>query len=57
MLEVCGSWPDTCPSINPNKGKEEQLKESLADAMIEYPFDSLRSESSIDARGLFICML
>ncbi|XP_035218906.1 breast carcinoma-amplified sequence 3-like isoform X2 [Stegodyphus dumicola] len=44
MLEVCGSWPESCPSMNLNKGKEEQLKESLADAMIEYPFDALRGE-------------
>ncbi|GBM40158.1 Breast carcinoma-amplified sequence 3 [Araneus ventricosus] len=50
MLEVCGSWPENCPSMNVNKGKEEQLKESLADAMIEDPFDSLRSEGSSEAR-------
>ncbi|GIX68121.1 breast carcinoma-amplified sequence 3 homolog [Caerostris extrusa] len=51
MLEVCGSWPENCPSMNVNKGKEEQLKESLADAMIEDPFDSLRSEGSSEARN------
>ncbi|GFQ86578.1 breast carcinoma-amplified sequence 3 homolog [Trichonephila clavata] len=51
MLEVCGSWPETCPNVNVNKGKEEQLKESLADAMIEDPFDSLRSEGSSEPRN------
>ncbi|KAF8787663.1 Breast carcinoma-amplified sequence 3 like protein [Argiope bruennichi] len=51
MLEVCGSWPENCPSMNVNKGKEEQLKESLADAMIEDPFDSLRSEGSSETRN------
>ncbi|GFU24871.1 breast carcinoma-amplified sequence 3 homolog [Nephila pilipes] len=51
MLEVCGSWPETCPNMNLNKGKEEQLKESLADAMIEDPFDSLRSEGSSEPRN------
>ncbi|KAG8172150.1 hypothetical protein JTE90_028295, partial [Oedothorax gibbosus] len=51
MLEVCGSWPENCPALTPSKGNEDQLKESLADAMIEDPFDSLRSEGSSEARN------
>ncbi|XP_042899479.1 BCAS3 microtubule associated cell migration factor isoform X2 [Parasteatoda tepidariorum] len=54
MLEVCGSWPDNCPSLTPSKGREEQLKESLADAMIEDPFDALRSGRCSDSRKNFL---
>ncbi|XP_054711123.1 BCAS3 microtubule associated cell migration factor-like [Uloborus diversus] len=50
MLEVCGSWPENCQSLDENKGKEQQLKDSLADAMIDCKFDSLHCEGNCESR-------
>lgn len=44
---VCGSWPEGCSGMNHCRDdSEEQLKESIADAMIEYPFSSSPTSTS-----------